>query len=158
MKTRNKGRTIHLNALIVDIGGRFSSFFWKRPFSTHTNCGVYFTLIQRWLIWNFNVKSLKIFLPRLVKLDRSHPSYLWHSSIRKIHQLLADGSTWKSSAIVCSAKYNLLSLASAKHSRKWPQITSKDDGDRRQSGAAAPVVHVAKRRHVGMLCTRSSHN
>ncbi len=68
MKTRNKNRIIYLNASIVDIDDRFSSFFWKRSFSTHTNCEVYvgsYWLTKEWIanccLSNLDEKSTSLY-------------------------------------------------------------------------------------------------
>ncbi len=156
METRNNDHTIHhLRSTIVAIDDRFSSFFWMQRFWMHTSCEIYFILIQRWLIWNFNVRSLRDCLHLLNRLDKSHSSYRWRLSVWKTNHLLANESTWASCSIACPAKYNWPSLASARHSTKSAQTTSKDDVNRRSDDAAKTVILVARRKNVEMLCTRS---
>jgi hypothetical protein len=68
MKMLNKNRIIHLIVSIRDTDDQYSFFFWKQSFWMRTNFEIYFILIRRWFIWNFNVKSLKIFLLLLIKV------------------------------------------------------------------------------------------
>ncbi len=159
MKTHNRNRIIHhLTSRIIVIDDRFSSFFWTQRFWMRTSFETYFILIQRWLIWNFNVRSLRDCSHLRNRLKKFHSSYLWRLLVWEIHRRLANESTWASYSIACSAKYNWSSLASARHYRKWAQITSKDDEDHRSDDAAKTAILVARRGNVEMLCTRSFNN
>ncbi len=118
MKMFNNARIIRLIVSMFDTDDRFSSFFWKRSFSTHTNCETCFILTRKWLIWNFNFKSSRILLHRLIKLEKELSSCRWARKIRKNHHLLVNENTWASCFIAFFAKYNYLSFASVRHSNK----------------------------------------
>jgi hypothetical protein len=102
----------------IKLDSTFSFFFWKRSFLMHTNCEICFILIRKWLIWNFNFKSSRIFLHLLIKLEKRMSLCQWSRQLRKNHHLLVDESTWTSCSIAFSAKYNFSSFASVKHSSK----------------------------------------
>ncbi len=93
MKMLSNARIIRLIASMIDTDDRFSFFFWKRSFSTHTNCEVYFILTRKWLIENFNFKSSRVLLHRLIRLEKEKSHCWWSRQIKKNHHLLVNENT-----------------------------------------------------------------